>query len=194
MNAAVLCWQAAFSKSFGVCTALPLSDKTRNSANQSLGKKLRSSILGLVELIVSLILVSCGFRNVLFPYPLLSWVMRLATQQSTGSFEEPRAPPVHQLLDVLTTSAGRDLCQMEQGMERRPPGKRVWWRHQAQTGKRQQHLCTYLEVLPKMGSPLEKGKLSSTPGTACSGPYPFLPQLLPHRKGSQFPGGWSYLN
>lgn len=112
--------------------------------------------------------------------------MTLATQQSTESFEEPPASPVHQLLDVLTTSEGRASARWSREW-RRDPGESVRWSHQAQTGKRQQHLCTYLEVLHKMGSSLEGGKLFGTPGTARLR-APALPSPAPStRKGEPVP-------
>lgn len=157
----VSCLLEASLRSLVSVPALPLSERTRNSANQSLVKKLRSSDLGLVELLIVSLAPALRFRgfiSVSIPsfgdemwYPAVFGVLRGA-----------QAPPGHQRLDLLTAGKGRGLCLGGAGIGEETTRKEA----NDGTDRKEAAKPLHLEVLPTMDPSLEGEKLSSAPGTA----------------------------
>ena len=107
-------------------SVLPPSDKTRNSANQSLVKKFRSGNLDFVEkLIVLLTSVSCGSRDVFFQLSIPTLRDKNSYPAVYGVLRRAAGHPSHQHPGKLTASEGGASAWVEQGTGRRPPGKRV---------------------------------------------------------------------
>lgn len=105
---------------------------------------------------------------------------RFTAQQSTESLKEQQAIPEPQNLGTWTLVKGRGLClgRAANGEKNPKGGMDKGTRHK--TEKRQQKLCTSLEVLSKAGSSLEEGgKFSSTPS-----PSLLFVQQLPHRNST----------